>query len=134
MTSGSSYVLDTSAILAVVLGESSGRAVVELLRQARQGKKSIALPFMALMEAEYKLLRKFRREEVRSSLATVRGWPAEVVESNENWRHEAARLKAGGGLSLADAWMAALALLGDAELVHKDPEFDRIAGLRSVKL
>jgi predicted nucleic acid-binding protein len=86
------------------------------------------------METEYKLLRQFRPEEVRSSLATVRGWPGEVVESDESWRREAARIKAGGGLSVADAWMAALAMLSDAELVHKDPEFDKVAGLRSVKL
>ena len=47
---------------------------------------------------------------------------------------EAARVKASGQLSLADAWMAALALLHDAQLVHTDPEFDNVAGLRSVKL
>ena len=47
---------------------------------------------------------------------------------------EAARIKGGGQLSLADAWMAALALLRDAQLVHQDPEFDNVADLRSVKL
>ena len=134
MTSEPSYVLDTSAILAVVLGEPPGRAVLNLLRQARQGRHRIRLPFLALMEAEYKLLRQFLPEEVRISLALVRGWPAEVVESNEEWRHEAARIKASGGLSLADAWIAALAKLSGAQLVHKDPEFDGVAGLRSMKL
>ena len=38
---------------------------------------------------------------------------------------EAARLKAGGGLSVADAWIAATALSRAAVLVHKDPEFAR---------
>lgn len=134
MTNGPSYVLDTSAILAVVLGEPPGRAVLNLLRQARRGRNRIRLPFLALMESEYRLLRQFRPEEVRSSLTVIRGWPVAVIESNEEWRHEAARIKASGGLSLADAWMAALATLSDARLVHKDPEFDKIGGLRSVKL
>jgi hypothetical protein len=30
--------------------------------------------------------------------------------------------------------MAALAVLEDAELVHKDPEFDAVPGLRAVRL
>jgi predicted nucleic acid-binding protein len=45
-----------------------------------------------------------------------------------------ARIKAWGRISLADAWVAALALLNDAELVHKDPEFDSVLGLRALKL
>jgi predicted nucleic acid-binding protein len=134
MTNGPRQVLDTSAVLAVVLGEAPGRTVLDLLREARQGRRRVDLPFLALMESEYKLLRQFRPEEVRSLLAVVRGWPAEVVESTEEWRHEAARIKADGGLSLADAWIAALALLLDAELVHGDPEFDKVTGLRSTRL
>ncbi|MHB0981673.1 MAG: PIN domain-containing protein [Thermoleophilia bacterium] len=40
-----------------------------------------------------------------------------------------ARLKAMHRLSLADAIIAAFALLGDAVLLHKDPEFGALAGL-----
>jgi predicted nucleic acid-binding protein len=86
------------------------------------------------MESAYKLLRQFRPDEVQGSLAIISGWPVQVVESNEEWRHEAARIKAAGGLSLADSWMAALAILDGAELVHKDGEFDRVAELKSMKL
>lgn len=50
------------------------------------------------------------------------------------WRKAAARLKARAGLSLGDAWNASLALLLDAELVHKDPEFDDVKGLKSLRL
>ncbi len=128
------YVLDTSAVLAVVLGEPQGRSVMKMLVQARRGKVTIGLPFLALMEGEYALLRRFQAEEVAVSLLLIQSWPAIVIESDEEWRHEAARIKASGGLSLADAWMAALAMLSNAQLVHKDPEFDNIAGLRSAKL
>lgn len=134
MTNGRRYVLDTSAILAVILGEPPGRAVLDLLRKARRGRSRIHVPFLALMESEYKLLRRFSPEEVQGSLAVLKGWPVEVAESNEAWRHEAARIKVPGGLSLADAWIAALATLSDAALVHKDPEFEKVSGLRSVRL
>ncbi|MFQ5436345.1 MAG: PIN domain-containing protein, partial [Anaerolineae bacterium] len=50
-----------------------------------------------------------------------------------NWVHEdrqllekAAELKATHSISLADAWIAAAALLQNAELVHKDPEFAHV--------
>lgn len=41
----------------------------------------------------------------------------------------AVRLKAGHRLSLADALIAAFALRTGAVLMHKDPEFDALAGL-----
>jgi predicted nucleic acid-binding protein len=128
------YVLDTSAVLAVVLGEPDRQPVMEILDQASHGQASVGLPFLALMESEYKLLRWFEPSDVVASLLLIEGWPASVIESDAAWRHEAARVKASGGLSLADAWMAALATLSGAQLVHKDREFDKIAGLRSVKL
>jgi predicted nucleic acid-binding protein len=53
------------------------------------------------------------------------------------WQHEtvellelAAEVKARFPVSLADAWIAAAALLMDAVLLHKDPEFERIDGLK----
>lgn len=134
MTATFDYILDTSAILAVIFREPERQPVIRLLQQAREEKCEIGLPFLALMEGEYTLLRRFGPEEVTAALSLVKEWPVSIVESNEEWRHEAARIKASGGLSLADAWMAALALLRDAQLVHRDREFDKVAGLRSVKL
>jgi predicted nucleic acid-binding protein len=94
----------------------------------------ILLPFMTLMEAEYVLARTFPPSQVDQFIATLRGVGAPVVESNPAWGAAAARLKARGGLSLADAWIASLALMYDAELLHKDPEFERVEGLRSKRL
>lgn len=42
---------------------------------------------------------------------------------------QAAEIKAYHPLSLADAWIAALALNRSAVLVHKDPEFEALSGL-----
>jgi predicted nucleic acid-binding protein len=46
----------------------------------------------------------------------------------------AAAIKAQFPVSLADAWIAAAALELDAVLVHKDPEFEQVAGLRQEQL
>jgi predicted nucleic acid-binding protein len=131
------YVLDTSACLAHLNGEVGGELVQNLLERARAGKRDaprLVMPFMSLMEVEYLLLRQQGRVRAEQIASILLAWPAEVIESSEEWRHQAARIKATGRISTADAWIAGLAIWMDAELVHKDPEYDRIKGLKVIKL
>lgn len=136
------YVLDTSALLTLFEEEDGAEQVVEVLGERGEmvhevspaPRSPVYLPFMALMEFEYMSLRKHGPYEMDGAVRLILSWPVVLVESYPAWRRAAARLKSGAGLSLADAWNAALALLLDAELVHKDPEFDRVEGLRSLRL
>ncbi|HUP43326.1 MAG TPA: PIN domain-containing protein [Thermoanaerobaculia bacterium] len=139
------YVLDTSALLAVVQDEPGGLEVLEILAGGVAGEvheppadetdaPPVFLPFIALMELEYKLRRRGGPYEAERQSAVIRAWPVELVESSPRWRHAAAQLKATYPLSLADAWIASLAVLRSARLVHRDPEFDAIDGLRSLRL
>ena len=141
------YVLDTSALLAFVQQEPGAEKVLEILGSRVEGEvhepapdnaprevPPVYLPFLSLMECDYRLRRRFGFYEADRSLRMIRAWPVELVESNERWRREAARIKAEHSLSLADAWIAALALLRSARLVHRDPEYDAIAELESVRL
>ena len=129
------YVLDTSAILAVLHGEDGYESVEEILRRAAVDEAvTVRIPFLALMEVEYQLLRELSMNDAQHWLNLVVSWPVHVVESFLEWRHIAAAVKSQGKLSLADAWMAALALLNDATLVHKDPEFDLVEGLQVLRL
>jgi predicted nucleic acid-binding protein len=97
-----------------------------------EGDAPVALPFIALMETRYVLMRAFPPDRVDQLIAMLRGTQAEILESSPHWGEVAARVKSGGGLSLADAWMAALALMRDARLAHRDPEFHGVAGLQSL--
>ncbi len=129
------YVLDTSAILALLNAEAGYQEVGRVLEQAQEEPGTVVyLPFMALMETEYLMMRRHSREDARRYMAIILGWPAQPVESNAGWRHDAAAIKASGHISLADSWMAALALSLGATLVHKDPEFDRIKTLQTLRL
>ncbi|MCL0057515.1 PIN domain-containing protein [Dehalococcoidales bacterium] len=120
------YVLDSSAVMSVLFDEVGAFKVLELLDEASRGNSQISLRFMALMEIEYWLLRRLPKEAERS-LLLVQSWPVEVEESYPE-------LKAGFPLSVADAWIAALAIIQDAELVHKDPQFERIRDLKTLRL
>ena len=125
------YVLDTTALVSYFKAEPPGAQVRDMLLQQ---PSNLMLPFMTIMEAQYVLGRTFTPAQVGQLIATLRGLGAPIIESTPAWGIRAAEIKARGGLSLADAWIASLALIHDAELVHKDPEFDHVEGLRSFRL
>jgi predicted nucleic acid-binding protein len=141
------YVLDTSALFALVQRESGAERVLEILGSGVGGdvhepppevsalaRPPVFLPFMSLMELDYHLRRRRGLYESDRLLQMICAWPVEVVESSERWRREAARIKAEHPVSLADAWIAALAILRSARLVHRDPEYDGIPELVSERL
>ncbi|MBI2885615.1 MAG: PIN domain-containing protein [Chloroflexi bacterium] len=130
------YVLGTSAIMAFLQDEPDSGRVEWLVDQARADTEVfIAVPFVALMEVEYRLIRLGQSQHrVEAVLADLQSWPITIYESNETWRRQAAWVKATNRLSLADAWIASLALVLDAELVHKDPEMDPVPGLKALRL
>jgi len=127
------YVFDSTAALALFLDEPGADQVIGLLDRIEAGRSELLLPFMTFMEVRYRLLR-IGEDEAATGIEVMQAWRATTFESTPAWGAAAARLKARGGLSLADAWIASLALLHDAQLVHSDPEFDRVEGLRSYPL
>lgn len=124
------FVLDTSAVISFVSDEAGADEVQQIL----EGDEPVALPFIVLMEVRYILLRRLLASDIDQLFILLTSGSADVPESDPLWGRRAAEIKAGGGLSMADSWIAALALHRGAELVHKDKEFDRVAGLRSRRL
>lgn len=124
------YVLDTSALVSLFLDRPSAEQVEALFN----GEDELLLPFMTLMELRYILARLPPPERAGDIIQTLLATRAKVLESTPEWGVGAAQVKARGGLSLADAWIAALALLHDAELVHHDPEYDSVEGLKALRL
>lgn len=124
------YVIDTSALIAYLYDEPGSDETERIVLSGHP----VRLPFMTVMEVEYALLRAMPAADAAAEVDRLLHWPVDVVESSPAWRSEAAAIKARGRISLADAWIASLALLLDAQLVHKDPEFDAVPGLRSLRL
>ena len=128
------FVLDTSAVIALLDREPEHERVAAILNDAGTSATPVLLPFIVLMEVEYRHFRTLTEDKAEYWTNVVLGWPVRLEESTPEWRREAALVKARGGLSLPDSWVAALALLHDAELVHKDPEFDDVPGLKAIRL
>ena len=68
-----------------------------------------------------------------SAILTLRDdEPGAERVASESLLLEASRIKASHSLSVADAWIAAAALISRATLVHKDSEFEAIMQLDQV--
>jgi len=119
------YLLDTSALLSFIEDEPGADCVEAALKQPKT-----LVPWPVLLEAHYITLREKGEAEAYRRTALVKRLDVKILwDMDESTLLAAARLKAAHRLSLADAIIAAFALLTDAVLLHKDPEFDALAGL-----
>ena len=119
------FLLDTSALLAWLEGEAGTERVRALLR----GDEEVLLPWPVLMETFYITAREKGEEIALQRYAAIKQLPVVLLgEMSEPVLLTAARLKARHPISIADALVAAYALQWSAILVHKDPEYDALAG------
>ncbi|HLC15261.1 MAG TPA: type II toxin-antitoxin system VapC family toxin [Thermodesulfovibrionia bacterium] len=129
------YVFDTSAWLTLIEDEAGADVVENLLESAGSGGTEILVSFMSFMEVLYITLQERDMEEAETRLNLMASLPIVRVESTASLSLTAGWLKAKHRISVADAWIAALAQKRGATLVHKDPEFDQIEkGLQVLRL
>ncbi len=129
------YVLDSSAWLALIEDEEGADFVQQILEKAKSGEVDILVSFMSFMEVTYITLQEQDLGEADERVNLMAALPITRVESNSSLGILAAKLKAKYRISVADAWIAALAKERNATLVHKDPEFEQIEGvIQALKL
>jgi predicted nucleic acid-binding protein len=120
----SSFVLDTSALLALRGDETGADRVEALLSQGKKNQCRLLASFMSRMEVLYNVWRGEGEEAARHALRLMDSFSVHWISCEPNILEIASRIKARGGLSLADSWIGATAIAYGATLVHKDPEFE----------
>lgn len=120
------YLLDTSALLTLRDDEQGAEQVAKILIQAEAGKVTVFGCFMTLMEVLYRVWKDENEAEGKLAYAQCKSLPIVWIHESTELLEQASEIKANYRLSLADAWIAASALLQDACLVHKDPEFEAL--------
>ena len=120
------YLLDTSALLTLRDDEQGAELVAKILMQAEAGKVTVFGCFMTLMEVLYRVWKDENEVEGKLAYAQCKSLPIIWVHESTELLEQASEIKANYQLSLADAWIAASAVLQGACLVHKDPEFEII--------
>lgn len=118
------YVLDTSAIVAMLRLEPGAERVRDLILTE---KRNIILPWAVLYEIYYLTTRQVGEAEAKKRYLTLRELPVTIIwQGEEIYLLSAARIKASYPLSVADSWIAAIAEQENAILVHKDPEMEAL--------
>jgi predicted nucleic acid-binding protein len=118
-----SYVLDTSALFALIENEDGAGRVESILREEKA-----FLPCLVLLEVHYITRQERGQGEADRRYALLRQLPCEILwQLDEPVLLTASRFKAAHRLSLADAMIAAFAQRQNAILVHKDPEYEALA-------
>ena len=119
------FCLDTSAILTLRDDEPGAESVATLL----DGPDPCFACFITRMEVLYRVWEDEGERSGRFAYEQLQSLPIQWVDQTDPLLLEASRIKALHRLSVADAWIAAAALLGRATLLHKDPEFEAITQL-----
>ena len=118
------FVLDTSALMSFYEGEDGAEKVRNLLELGKEQRAEILVPFIVPIEVYYITTQEEGEETADLRFVALMESPVRILSSiNEPFLITAGRLKAKYSISLADALVAAHALLEKAVLVHKDPEF-----------
>lgn len=130
----SGFLFDTSALLAFRDDEPGAERVAALLESAARGELDCHGCFITQMELLYRVWKDEGEETGRTAYSMCLRMPINWLHESPELLERAAALKACFPLSLADAWIAAAALQLDAILVHKDPEFEKLADLKQESL
>jgi predicted nucleic acid-binding protein len=118
------YLLGTSALLTLIEDEAGAARVEEVLRS-----QLAIITWMSLLEVAYITQQERGVAEAERRYALIKALPVTLVwQIEEATLLVAARLKAVYRLSLADTIIAAYAMQAKAILLHKDPEFETLAG------
>lgn len=126
--------LDSSALLALFLAEPGFETVRGLLSEGAKDKREVRLAQISLTEIACSVCRDYDEATAREDIRLLRELAVKIEPPTDEQCLEAGLLRASLKLSTADAIIAVQALAADAELVHKDPEFEAVVGLRQLLL
>ena len=122
------YVLDTSVLLAYIENEEGSAEVLELLTMALDDQARLAMSVISSVELFYISWREQGEEVALERLQLINDLPIEQEPVDQEWVRAIGEIKATRRMSLADCSIAALAKQRQATLVHKDPEYEQIEG------
>ena len=127
MAEASRYTLDTSAVIAYFADEPGAAQVEGILGLADRGRVEAYASFMTYMEVLYGVWRRLGEKAGKTAYLRLKTLAIRRIDMSEELLLAASRVKATHDLSVADAWIAATALVTRSRLVHKDPEFRPLA-------
>jgi len=121
-------VLDSYALMAFFEDEPGADLVRGLIHKSVESDASLLMTVVNLGEVWYSIARNNSPEIADQYIHEIKGMGIEIVNIDWALTRQAAAFKAGGNISYADCFAAALAKIKKAELVTGDKEFTSIEG------
>jgi predicted nucleic acid-binding protein len=121
-------VLDAHALMVYLEREDGFARVKHALTAALSQDESLPMTVVNAGEVLYIVRRERGADKAAETETIIRSLPISLIDVDLALTREAARLKAGGGLSYADCFAAALARQLQRPLLTGDPEFQSVAG------
>jgi Predicted nucleic acid-binding protein, contains PIN domain len=121
-------ILDSWAVLAYFEDEPAGKAVSELIVDARDNDIPMMMSVVNAGEVWYIIARKISVEEADMAITALLRIGIEFIEADWPAAKLAGEFKAKNRMSYADCFAAALAASHKAELVTGDREFRQLEG------
>lgn len=126
--------LDSSALLTWYRGEPGCDVVLRVVTRAERGTHPVCIAQITLLEIAQAVARERGEMAARENIKLLRELAIEFVPATNEQCVAAGLLRTSVGLSTADALIAIQAMAIGAELMHQDPEFDSVPGLRHRRL
>ena len=122
------YVLDSCALLAFIYKESGYDIVKTTLAQADSGSAEVYMNKVNLFEVYYDIRRSTGSQEADDAYSMIQKLPIVIINGiSEKVFREAARIKTGYKISLADSFALGEASVMSAPLITSDHhEFDAV--------
>ena len=128
------FILDAYPLIVLLSQQEGCEKVEDLFQGDLQSPKRFLLSMINWGEIYYSILRNYGEESAEQSTEIIERLRVEVVPVDLALTKQAAIYKAGGGLSYADCFAAALAKRESATLVTGDPEFKRLEKNKEIKI
>jgi len=122
----SKYVLDTSALIALIENEEGSSTVESLLLNAIDGEDELFISIVSNIELYYISLQEQGKDVADKRLSLLDNLYLRQESVTTHLVRIVGKIKAYNRLSFADSCIVGLAILKDAVLVHKDPEFEQV--------
>jgi predicted nucleic acid-binding protein len=116
-------VFDAFPILVLFRKQTGWERIRDILDEAVNSNFSHFVSLINVGEVYYSLLRDHGTEAGLDGLERIRTFPIEIVNPSYDHMLQASRFKAGGGLSYADCYTAALAFERGIPILTGDKEF-----------
>lgn len=120
------YVLDASALLALVQKTAGAQKVGDLFKSAVRGHVEIFMSTINYGEVYGIILREYGLEQAAATMSALQPLPLRLMDATRERAFRAADVKSKYKLYYVDSFAAALAIECQAKLVTSDSDFRRL--------